>query len=374
MNIERVELHHIKLPLVHPFRTSFGIETVRPCILVAVHGDGLTGWAECVADDGPWYSYETIGTAWHVLRDYLVPLLFEHAPALDHASQLVKAFKRVRGHPMAKGALENAVWDLQAKAQRKPLSEMLGGVRDKVEAGVSIGIQPTLQDLLARVDSFVAEGYRRIKVKIEPGWEIEPLKAIRERHPDIRLMADANSAFTLDDVAIFKEMDHLNLLMIEQPLGYNDIFDHAKLQAQINTPICLDESIHSPEDAHWAIELQACRIMNMKVARVGGFTNALAIHEMCQEAGMALWCGGMLETGVGRAANLHLATLPNFILPSDLSATKRYYAEDIAEPTFSLNVEDSTITVPTGIGIGVEVQMERVERARERYLALTREG
>jgi O-succinylbenzoate synthase len=373
LNIERVELHHIKLPLVHPFRTSFGIKTVRPCILLAVHGDGLTGWAECVANDGPWYSYETVHTAWHLLRDYLVPLLFEHAPALDHPSQLVKTFKRVRGHPMAKAALENAVWDLQAKVQDQPLSEMLGGVRNKVEVGVSIGIQPTLEGLLARVDSFVAQGYQRIKVKIEPGWEIKPLKAIRERHPDIRLMADANSAFTLDDVAIFKEMDQLDLLMIEQPLGYDDIFDHAKLQAQINTAICLDESIHSPEDARWAIELQACRIINMKVARVGGFTNALAIHEMCQEAGMALWSGGMLETGVGRAANLHLATLPNFILPSDLSATKRYYAEDIADPTFSLNVEDSTITVPTGIGIGVEVQMERVERARERYLELIRE-
>lgn len=372
MNIERVELHHIKLPLVHPFRTSFGTETLRSCILVAVHSDGLTGWAECVADDGPWYSYETVHTAWHILRDYLVPLLFEHAPALEHPSQLPKSFKRVRGHPMAKAALENAVWDLAAKAQRIPLSEMLGGVPDKskVEVGVSIGIQPTLEDLLARVDSFVAEGYQRIKVKIEPGWEIVPLKAIRERHPTIRLMADANSAFTLDDVAIFKEMDQLDLLMIEQPLGYDDISDHAKLQAQIKTAICLDESIHSPDHARWAIELQACRIINMKVARVGGFSNALAIHEMCQDAGIALWSGGMLETGVGRAANLHLATLPNFILPSDLSATKRYYAEDIAEPTFSLNVEDSTITVPTGIGIGVEVQLERVERARERYLAL----
>ena len=225
--------------------------------------------------------------------------------------------------------------------------------------------------LLARVDDFVAQGYRRIKVKIKPGWELKPLTAIRERHPDIPLMADANSAFSLEDAALFKQMDKLNLLMIEQPLGYDDIADHAKLQAQIETPLCLDESIHSPDHARWALELNACRIINMKVARVGGLSNALAIHDMCQQAGVALWCGGMLETGVGRATNIHLATLPNFTLPGDLSATSRYYHEDVAEPTFSLNVEDSTITVPMTVGIGVEVQMERVERARVRHLVLS---
>ena len=366
MKIERVELHLISLPLVHPFQTSFGIETKRPCVLVAVHGGGLTGWAECTAGDGPWYSYETVETAWHVLRDFLVPSLLGRD--VSTPADVTTQFKRVRGHPMAKTALENAVWDLLAKAEGKPLCEMLGGVRERVEVGVSIGIQPTLEGLLARVDKFVAEGYNRIKVKIKPGWEMTPLTALRERHPDLRIMADANSAFRLEDAALFREMDKLDLLMIEQPLGYDDIADHAKLQAQINTPICLDESIHSPDHARWAIELNACRIINMKVARVGGLSNALAIHEMCQEAGIALWCGGMLETGVGRALNFHLATLPNFTLPGDLSATSRYYHEDIAEPTFTLNAEDSTITVPMGVGIGVEVQRERVEKARERYL------
>ena len=268
---------------------------------------------------------------------------------------------------MAKAGLENAVWDLLAKAQDVPLSQLLGGVRDRVEVGVSIGIQPTLEGLLERVNQFVEKGYRRIKMKIEPGWELEPLARVREQHPTIKLMADANSAFTLAHVELFKQMDPFNLIMIEQPLHYDDIFDHAKLQAQINTPICLDESIHSPNHARWAIEAKACRIINMKVARVGGLGNAVEIHNMAQEAGVQMWCGGMLESGVGRATNLHLATMPNFVLPGDISATDRYYVEDIAEPTFSLNTEDSTITVPTGPGIGVEVQRKTLKKYRLNY-------
>lgn len=370
MKIERVELHHIELPLVQPFQTSFGVETIRPCILLAVHSDGLTGWAECVAHGGPWYSYETVETAWHVLRDFLIPAIMDRGGHVSSPADAVQRFRRVRGHPMAKAALENAIWDLLAKAESKPLAKMLGGVRRKVEVGVSIGIQPTVEELLARVDDFVAQGYGRIKVKIQPGWELKPLAAIRERHPDVRLMADANSAFTLASAPLFKEMDRLKLLMIEQPLGYDDIADHAKLQAQIETPLCLDESIHSPDHARWALEIGACRIINMKVARVGGLTNALAIHQLCQEAGVPLWCGGMLETGVGRATNLHLASLPNFVLPADISATDRYYSQDIAEPRFRLNAEDSTINVPTGPGIGVEVRMDRVKQARLRHLTL----
>jgi O-succinylbenzoate synthase len=268
---------------------------------------------------------------------------------------------------MAKASLENAVWDLLAKAQDKPLSAMLGGVRDRVEVGVSIGIQPTIEALLARVDKFVAEGYGRIKVKIEPGWEVEPLRRIREGHPQIRLMADANSAFTLADTPLLKQLDPLKLFMIEQPLGYDDIADHARLQRQLATPLCLDESIHGVADAQAMIDLQAGKIINMKVGRVGGFTNALKIHDMAQAAGIAMWCGGMLETGIGRAANVHLATLPNFVLPGDISATDRYFHEDIADPPFVLNVEDSTMTVPTRPGIGVEVQLERIEKARVRY-------
>ena len=362
MKIERIELHHIEMPLVHPFRTSFGVETNRPCILVEVHGGGFVGWGECVASHDPFYSEETVKTAWHILRDYLVPALL--GQKLTAPQDVPPLFKHVRGHPMAKASIENAIWDLFAKAENKPLSQLLGGVTERVEVGVSIGIQPTIEALLDRVDSFVAAGYGRIKMKIEPGWLIKPIKLVRERHPDIRLMADANSAFTLDDIDLLKQLDPFKLLMIEQPLGHDDIADHARLQAEIETAVCLDESIHSVAAAQAMIDLKAGRIINMKVGRVGGFSNALKIHEMAEAAGIPLWCGGMLETGIGRAANVHLASLPNFKLPGDISGTDRYYAQDIAEPPFVLNMEDSTMRVPTGAGIGVEVIRERVEKAR----------
>jgi len=364
MKIERIELHHVTQRLVQPFRTSFGTQIDRPCILVAVYSEGLVGWAECVADDNPGYSYETVPTAWHVLSDFLIPSVL--GKNITSPQEVVDGYRWVRGHPMAKAGLENAVWDLLAKAQGVPLCQLLGGARSRVEVGVSIGIQPTLADFLDRVNQFVAKGYRRIKMKIEPGWELEPLAAVRAQHPTIKLMVDANSAFSLDDAAIFREMDQYNLLMIEQPLHYDDIADHAKLQAQINTPICLDESIHSPLHARWAIEINACRIINMKVGRVGGLCNAIEIHNMAQAAGVKMWCGGMLETGVGRATNVHLATMPNFVLPGDISASDRYYVEDIAEPPFVLNTDDSTLTVPTGPGIGVEVQPDRLAKYRVR--------
>lgn len=365
MKIDRIELHQISLPLIAPFRTSFGTEVNHPCILVAVYSEGLVGWAECVAANAPDYSYETIDTAWHVMRDFLIPPLL--GLEVNTPSDVTTRFDWVRGHPMTKAGLENAVWDLLAQAQGVPLAKLLGGVRDRDAVGVSIGIQPTIEGLLERVNSYLDQGYRRIKVKIEPGWELKPLEAIRAQHPTIKLMADANSAFTLADAPLFREMDAFDLLMIEQPLHYDDIADHAKLQAQLKTPICLDESIPSPNHARWAIELKACRVINMKVGRVGGLSNALAIHNMCAEAGIPLWCGGMLETGVGRATNLHLASLPNFLLPGDISATNRYYHEDIAAPDFTLNVEDSTITVPTGPGIGVTVLPERVAKFRVRH-------
>lgn len=368
MKIERIELHHIEQPLVHPFRTSFGTKTVRPCVLVAVHSEGLTGWGECTASAWPGYSYETVSTAWHVLQDFMIPKLIgqEMSAPVDATS----CFKGIRGHEMAKSAIENSVWDLLAKAKNVSLSQLLNRPSDhseRVEVGVSIGIQPTLSGLLDRVSRFVEQGYRRIKIKIEPGWEMEPLTAVRKLYPEIKLMADANSAFTLDHVSLFQEMDGLDLLMIEQPLHYEDIYEHSKLQSQIKTSICLDESIHLPQHAQTAIELKACRIINMKVGRVGGLSNACAIHDMCLKADIPLWCGGMLETGIGRATNLHLATLPNFTLPGDISATERYYAEDIAEPVFHLNQEDSTITVPTGPGIGVDVMLDRLEKYRVRH-------
>jgi o-succinylbenzoate synthase len=365
MKIERVELHHVSQELVQPFRTSFGTQIERSCILVTLYSEGLTGWAECPTSLDPGYSYETVGTAWHILSDFLVPALL--GQEVTSTADIAPHFQAVRGHPMAKSSLENAVWDLLAKAQGVSLSQMLGGVRDRIEVGVSIGIQPSVGALIQRVGEYVEKGYGRIKMKIEPGWELEPVAAIRELYPNTKLMADANSAFTLDHVGLFQEMDSLNLLMIEQPLHYDDIADHARLQAQIKTPICLDESIHAPLHARWAIDIKACRIINMKVSRVGGLTNAVTIHEMCQEAGIPLWCGGMLETGVGRAANLHLSSMPNFKLPADISATERYYIEDIAEPSFQLDAKDSTINVPSGPGIGVEVVPERLAKYRVRH-------
>lgn len=365
MYLDRIELHHIAMPLVHPFRTSMGEERDRHCILVAVYADGVVGWGECVAGMGPWYSAETITTAWHVLSEFLVPLVLDKE--IESPTVCAALLSKVRGHPMAKAALENAVWDWFAKAQGIPLHVLLGGVRDRIEVGVSIGIQPTIEALVERVGNFVELGYGRIKCKIEPGWTVEPIGRIRTEFPTMRVMADANSAFTLDDVALLRELDALDLLMIEQPLGYDDIADHARLQAQINTPICLDESIHGVADAQAMIDLKAGRIINMKVGRVGGLTNALKIHDMAQKAGITMWCGGMLETGIGRSTNVHLATLPNFVLPGDISATDRYYHEDIADPPFVLNWEDSTLSVPTGSGIGVEVQPTQIERVRLRH-------
>lgn len=368
MHIERIELHLLEMPLVSPFRTSFGEKKERPSILVAVYADGLVGWGECVAESGPYYSEETTETAWHMLTDFLGPAVLGRA--IDGPAEVVRLMRPIRGNPMAKAALENAVWDLAAQQAGQPLAALLGSVRARVPVGVSIGIQPSVDALLARVEEYVAQGYGRIKLKIEPGWVAGPVGRIRARFPDIALMADANSAFSLADAPILQELDALNLLMIEQPLAHDDIADHARLQALLQTPICLDESIHSPASMQAAIDLRACRIVNMKVGRVGGLTNALRIHELCAAAGIPMWCGGMLETGVGRAVNLALAGLPNFQLPGDISATDRYYHEDIADPPFTLNREDSTITVPTQPGIGVAVDPARLAKYRQRQAVL----
>ena len=366
MKIERIELHHIALPLVHPFETSFGRELTRPCILVAVHSDGLTGWGECTAMAGPWYSSETIETAWHVLRDFLIPAVLGQEVASP--ADVVARFQRVRGHPMARAGLENGVWDLLAQAQGVSLADMLGGQRDRVEVGVSIGIEPALEALLDRVDEYVAGGYGRVKLKIKPGWDVEVVRAVRERWPDLPLQVDGNSAYTLADAPVLRELDQFDLLLIEQPLHYDDIVDHARLQAQLRTPLCLDESIHSPEHARWALEIEACRVINIKVGRVGGLTAVQQIHDLCTERGVPVWCGGMLETNVGRATNVALATLPNFNLPGDISASARYYREDIAEPNFVLD-DGSTIAVPSGPGLGVRVVPERLAAARLRHHA-----
>ncbi len=364
MRIERVDLHHVEMQLVHPFETSFGRQAARSCILVTVHAGGLTGWGECTADSGPWYSCETIETGWHILRDYLIPsVLGEEVEAPD---ELVQRFSSVRGHPMARAGLENAVWDVLAQAQGRPLYRSLGGQRDRVPVGVSVGIEATLEELLGQVERYIDLGYGRVKLKIKPGWDVQVVRAVRERWPDLALQVDGNSAYTLADIATFQALDQFDLLLIEQPLHHDDIVDHAQLQAQLGTAICLDESIHSPEHARWALDIGACRVINIKVGRVGGLTAAKGIHDLCSERGVPVWCGGMLETNIGRAANVALATLPNFTLPGDISASARYYRRDIAEPDFVLN-SDSTMSVPDDPGLGVRILPEQLHAVRQRH-------
>jgi o-succinylbenzoate synthase len=363
VKIEEVELRQISLPLINPFTTSFGTETVRPCIIVTVRGGGLEGYGECVAGDGPWYSYETVGTAWHIITEHLIPR-FLGADVSD-PTKVWDLFGNIRGHNMAKAALEMASWDLAARAKGVSLSNLLGGERDRVAVGVSVGIQASPEALVETVRGFLNDGYRRVKLKIEPGRDEAFVTAVRKAFPDLLLQVDANSAYVLEDAPVFKRMDGLNLLLIEQPLAHDDIVDHAELQRELKTPICLDESIHSPDDARHALDLNACRIINIKAGRVGGLRQSRAIHDLCLSRGAPVWCGGMLETNVGRAHNVALASLPGFSLPGDISASARYYKRDIAEPGFELN-SDSTLSVPTGLGIGVEIDREALESVTER--------
>jgi len=358
LRIEQVQLRHIKLPLVHPFETSFARETVRDIIIVKAWAEGLVGYGESASMAEPFYNYETTETCWHIQRDFLVPSVLDREVSDD--KELMELFAPVRGHNMAKTGLEEAWWDLLAKGEGQPLSHLLGGGKAKIESGVSIGIQDSVEHLLERIGFFLEQGYRRIKIKIKPGWDIGVVERVRQVFPDVPLMLDANSAYTLADVELFKALDDYNLMMIEQPLGYDDIFDHAKLQSQIKTALCLDESITTPEHARWAIELGSCRIINIKPARVGGLYEARRIHDICQQHDMPVWCGGLLESGIGRAHNVALCSLPNFRLPADVSASSRYYARDIVLPPWELNA-DGTITVPTKPGIGVEVDEELLE-------------
>jgi O-succinylbenzoate synthase len=321
--------------------------------------DDRSYWGECVAGEGPWYSYETVETAWQILKGYVLPAVIGRE--LANVDALETLFAPVRGHHMAKACVEMAFTGALAERARKPLATFLGGVRDRVETGVSIGIQPTVDALLDSIGSHLAEGYRRIKVKIEPGWDVVAIGAIRERYPEITLMADANSAYEIDDAAHLAQLDRFGLLMLEQPLAAGDLVDHAALQRQIRTPICLDESIESARDARQALQLGACQVINIKPGRVGGFAESRRIHDIASKAGVPVWCGGMLETGIGRACNVALATLPNFRLPGDISASGRYWAEDIVEPAFVLQ-EGGTIAVPTRWGIGVRVKVDLVER------------
>lgn len=360
MKIERVEVRRLRLPLQTPFETSFGRTTHKEFLLVAVSAGGATGYAEAVADSDPYYLPETNATVLHILKDFLVPLAFRLD--IGHPRELKPAVARVRGHEMAKAALEMAVWELWARREGLPLYKVLGGRGGRIASGVSIGLQKDTPTLIDQVEREVQAGYRRVKIKIKPGHDRELVAALRRRFPTLPLMVDANSAYALADVPLFRELDGYDLMMAEQPLAWDDIVDHATLQKQIRTPICLDESIRSADDARRALDLGACRIINIKVGRVGGFAGMLAIHDLCRARGVPVWCGGMLESGIGRLANVHLQTLPGFTLPGDTAASARYFAEDVIDPPVEV-ASDGTIAVPEAPGIGHEIVWPRVDRA-----------
>lgn len=366
--IRSIELRQIGLPLVRPFRTSFGEMTEKECVLARVETEDAVGWGECVAGVEPDFSEEWIEGASIAIRDFLGPVLLSAGEL--RAEDLEALFASVRGHPMAKATLVNAVLDAELRAQGRSLASYLGAVRDRVECGVSIGIASSARALLEQVDDFLAQGYRRIKLKIAPGTDLERVRAVREAHPDIRLSVDANAAYAPADVEVFRALDAFDLLMVEQPLHHEDLVRHAVLQSQIRTAICLDESIRSAADAEAALELGSCRIVNVKQGRVGGLLEARRIHDVAVARGAPVWCGGMLETGIGRATNLALAALPGFALPGDTSASRRYFVEDLTEP-FEL-APDGTMGVPTGPGIGVEPSPDRLEACTRRRLLLER--
>jgi O-succinylbenzoate synthase len=367
VRITRLELRLVRLPLVHFFETSFGRVHDRSFVLVTVEGDGTTGMGECVADAQPYYSAETTETAWHVISAFLAPLVL--GIEFVHPRDVFGALRRVRGHNMAKAAVEMAAWDLFARQQGEPLSRLLGGTRPSIAAGVSVGIQDSLDDLVACVERELAAGYRRVKIKIKPGWDVGAVERIRTRLGPVPLMVDANAAYTLADAPHLARLDPYDLMMIEQPLDHEDLFDHATLQRLIRTPICLDESIHSVRQARDAIDLGACRIINIKPGRVGGLVESLSLHDLAAARGLPVWHGGMLESGIGRAHNLHLASLPNFSIPGDVAASRRYYQPDLIDPPIDV-LPDGTIPVPTDPGIGVHVVRERLERATERVVVL----
>jgi len=358
MRIDQIEIRYLQLSLVHPFETSFGREDVRHTIVVAARGEGLTGWGEAATSAGPWYEYETVETAWHALCDFLAPrLVGQRISAFQDAARLMAP---VRGHNLAKMGLEAAICDLQGQAEGRSLSQLLGGARDRVAVGVSIGVQNSVPDLLNRIDGFLQEGYRRVKIKIRPGWDVDVVRQVRVHYPALSLMVDANSAYSLDQSELLVALDEFGLLMIEQPLAHDDLVDHAELQRRLHTPVCLDESVPSLAAARAALALGSGRIINIKPGRVGGLSVAREIHDLCQARDVPVWCGGMLETGIGRAHNVALASLPGFTLPGDISASARYFHQDLVEPAFSIN-PDGTMTVPPDPGIGVRVDLDRVD-------------
>jgi len=367
MKVEAITLREIQMPLVHFFETSFGRTTTRRILLVTLHMDGAEAWGECVAAEHPFYSEESIETAWHALTQYLAPAVLGRK--LKAAGDCAPLFMRVRGQRMAKAALENALWAAEAEAERVPLWRLLGGVRKEIACGVSLGIQDSIEQLLDKIATELAAGYQRIKVKCKPGWDVEVFERIRRRWPEIRLSCDANSAYTLEQAEHLRQFDGFNLLMIEQPLWHDDIFFHARLQRRLKTAICLDESIRHARDAEAAIELGACRIINIKVGRVGGMSEAIRVHDLCRQRGIRVWCGGMLESGVGRAHNIALSTLENFTLPGDVSASRRYWKEDIIDPEVEVSPQ-GFIRVSETPGTGYRVRHDLVKKLTVREQTL----
>jgi len=359
MRIREITLREIRMKLLAPFETSMECTEMRRIVLVEADVDGVIGWGECVAGETPYYSPETADTAWLMLRDFLWPMVKEEEFA--NAGEVWELLVRVRGHNMAKAALEAAVWDAEAKQKGMPLAKLIGGIREEIACGVSVGIKESLDELSSTVQRELAAGYQRIKIKIKPGKDLELVRRLRQDFPRIKLMVDANSAYTLNDWPLLKQLEGFYLMMIEQPLGWDDLYSHIELQKKLDTPICLDECIHSEEQARAAIELGACKIINIKLGRVGGYTAARRIHNLCQQHGVPVWCGGMLESGIGRAHNIALSTLANFTLPGDVAASKRYWEEDILHPEVSVTPQ-GPIHVPTGAGIGFEPRLDRIDK------------
>jgi len=359
MRIDAIILRELHLPLVRPFETSFGVTRDRRILLAEIHSEGLVGWGECTAGERPFFSEESTDSAWAVLVNELAPTLAEESP--EHGGACPRIFRQVRGNRMAKATLENAIWDIEAQREGISLSQLLGGVRDTIPCGVSLGIQASIPELLAVIEQELAAGYQRIKLKCKPGWDVEVLERVRHKFPAITLSCDANSAYRLRDADHLVSFDTFDLLMIEQPLWADDFYYHSMLQKRLETPICLDESIRNRRDALAAIEMESCKIINIKLGRVGGFSEAIAVHNAAQERGIPVWCGGMLESGIGRSHNIALSTLENFTLPGDVSASARYWAEDIIEPEVVVS-SAGEIAVPDTPGRGYQVRTDLVER------------
>ena len=359
MRIDAIILRELHMPLLHPFETSFGATTNRRVLLAEVHSEGLVGWGECTATERPFFSGESTDSAWQVIVQELGPKLASEQP--QHGGDCPRIFRQVRDNRMAKATLENAIWDIEAQREGVPLWQLLGGVQETIPCGVSLGIQPSIAELLDVIERELAAGYQRIKLKCKPGWDVEVFEQVRKRWPEITLSCDANSAYRLRDADHLIGFDAFRLLMIEQPMWHDDFYFHALLQKRLETPICLDEPIHTRRDARAAIEMESCRIINIKLGRVGGFSEAIAVHNAAQERGIPVWCGGMLETGIGRAHNVALSTLENFSLPGDVSASARYWAEDIVEPEITVSPAGE-IAVPDTPGRGYEVRADLVER------------